>query len=68
MGPTKKRAKHNEERLGAAGLKPIQLWIPDPQTPGFAEECRRQSMSILNDPAEMGDLERLVDIAGWGGE
>jgi len=68
MQPTKQRVKTHRERLRAAGLKPVQLWIPDPQASGFAEECLRQSMAILNDPAEVRDLELLAEIADWGVE
>ena len=26
-----------------AGLRLVQLWVPDTRAPDFAEECRRQS-------------------------
>ena len=29
-----------------AGLRPVQLWVPDTRDPEFAEECRRQSRLI----------------------
>lgn len=28
--------------MRAAGLRPIQIWVPDTRAPGFEEECRRQ--------------------------
>jgi len=64
----KQRVQSHRNRLRAAGLKPIQLWVPDPKTPGFAAECRRQSLIIQNDPAEMHDLEMMAEIADWGEE
>lgn len=66
--PVKHRVQSHRKRLRAAGLKPIQIWVPDPNAPGFAAECRRQSMIIQNDPKEMLDLELLADIADWGDE
>jgi hypothetical protein len=62
----KQRVQSHRNRLRAAGLKPIQLWVPDTQKPGFAAECRRQSLIIQSDPTEMHDLEVLAEIADWG--
>ncbi len=64
----KNRVKSHRDRLRAAGLKPIQMWVPDPKATGFAAECRRQSLIIQNDPAEMDDLQILAEIADWGEE
>lgn len=64
----KHRVQSHRNRLRAAGLKPIQIWVPDPQSPGFAAECRRQSLSIQGDQAEMNDLEMLAELADWGEE
>jgi hypothetical protein len=66
--PVKHRVQSHRARLRAAGLKPIQIWVPDPKAPGFAAECRRQSLIIQNDPTEMQDLELFADIADWGDE
>ena len=30
-------------RMRKAGLRPIQIWVPDTRGAGFAAECRRQS-------------------------
>ncbi len=37
------RVERRRAKLRAAGLRPIQIWVPDTRAPGFAEECRRQS-------------------------
>lgn len=55
-------------QLRTVGLRPIQIWIPDTHRPGFAEECQRQSLSLLGDPQEreMADwLEKAADTEGW---
>ena len=64
----KDRVNNHRTRLRDSGLKPVQLWVPDPKAPGFLAECRRQSQLIQNDPAERRDLELLVEIADWGEE
>jgi hypothetical protein len=56
------------ERMRAKGFRAIQLWVPDTRSPEFAEECRRQSLLVANDPAEqqlMEELEALQDDTGW---
>ncbi len=32
-------------RMRKAGLRLIQLWVPDTRAAGFAAECRRQSQA-----------------------
>ena len=66
--PTRERVQTHRNRLRAAGLKPVQIWVPDPMAPGFADECRRQSLMIQNDLTEMHDLEMLAHIADWSEE
>jgi hypothetical protein len=43
MTATSERVQQHRQRLRRAGLRPTQLWVPDTRSPGFAEECRRQS-------------------------
>jgi len=60
--------KNYREKLHAAGLRPLQIWVPDTRRPGFAEECRRQSLSLRDDPAEReiaAWVENAADIEGW---
>ena len=64
----RERVQKHRDRLRAAGLKPIQLWVPDPKALGFTAECRRQSLMIQSDPAERFDLEMLAEIADWSEE
>ena len=54
--------------LRAAGFRPVQIWVPDVRRPGFATECRRQSMLLHGDPAEAETLEwveTVTDMDGW---
>ena len=41
--PVSERVRKRRDGLRAAGLRPIQIWVPDTRRPGFAEACRRQS-------------------------
>ena len=40
------------QRMRAAGLRPVQIWVPDTRAPDFAEKCRRQARAVAaSDPA-----------------
>ena len=38
--------QRRRDKLKAAGLRPVQIWVPDIRSPGFGEECARQSRMI----------------------
>lgn len=62
------RVQRHRERLRAAGLRPVQLWVPDTSRPEFVDECRRQSLLLHHDPSERETLEWLEAVAdrdGW---
>ena len=62
------RVEQYRERLRAQGLRPVQIWVPDTRREGFAEECRRQSRLLRDDPFEhemSGWLEESADTEGW---
>ncbi|MDD3577216.1 antitoxin MazE family protein [Halothiobacillus sp.] len=64
------RVQKRRAALRRAGLRPVQIWVPDTRRPDFAEECRRQSQLVaqsdLSDPG-MDRLmdEALADLDGW---
>ena len=64
----KERVNSHRDRLRRSGFKPVQIWVPDTKAPGFAAECRRQSLVIGSDTAEMRDLDLLAAITDWGNE
>ena len=66
--PPQENIRRYRERMRVKGFRAIQLWVPDTRSPQFAEECRRQSLLVADDPAEqilMEELEALQDDAGW---
>ena len=67
-GAISKVARHRE-RMRAAGLRPIQFWVPDTRTPEFAAEVRSQCKELQGDPAEADVLlfteEAAAHIEGW---
>jgi hypothetical protein len=65
MKPIKvaERMRGYRARKQAAGLRLIQLWVPDTRSPRFAAECRRQCRLLKGDAAEAGALE-FIERAG----
>jgi Antitoxin MazE-like len=63
-----KRVHRHRTNLRAAGLRPVQIWVPDTRRRGFAEECRRQSRLLRDDRHDAETLtwlEAVADTEGW---
>jgi hypothetical protein len=58
------RVRKRRESLRSAGLRPIQIWVPDTRRPGFSDECRRQSRIIAEADRADADLMRFLDGVG----
>ena len=64
------RVQKRREALRAAGLRPVQIWVPDTRRPGFEAECRRQAILVAQSDrsdAALNDFmdAALDDVEGW---
>lgn len=64
------RVQKHRDALRAAGLRPVQIWVPDTRLPGFAKVCRAQSRRAAKADAADGHLQGVMDAAladldGW---
>jgi hypothetical protein len=57
------RVQKRRIALRAAGLRPVQIWVPDTRRPGFADECRRQARVVAAADAADPDLDVFLDAA-----
>ena len=57
------RVQKRREALRAAGMRPVQMWLPDTRRSGFVEECARQSRLLAAAEAKDGDLNGFLDAA-----
>lgn len=64
------RVQKHRNALRMAGLRPVQIWVPDTRRPDFADECHRQSRLVAQ--ADGADVslqhfmdEALADVDGW---
>lgn len=61
--PVSQRVRKRRDALRAAGLRPVQIWVPDTRRPDFADECRRQARLVAVNDAADRDLEGFLDAA-----
>jgi hypothetical protein len=65
---TAQRVQKHRDALRAAGMRQVQIWVPDTRQEGFALECRRQSRLLradLHEAETLHCLEAVADTDGW---
>lgn len=60
---TSERVQKHRTALRESGLRPVQIWVPDTRRPGFAQECRRQSLLLQGDAQERETADWLLAAA-----
>jgi hypothetical protein len=60
-----RRVQKHRQSLRAAGLRPIQIWVPDVRSKNFAVQARRQSLAIARSAQEQDDLAFIESMADW---
>ena len=68
-GSSADRVRRRREKMRAAGLRPLQIWVTDTRAEGFADECARQAQLIRDvETLENGrdeDWFSVSDKTGW---
>lgn len=64
------RTRRRREKLRQAGLRPVQIWVADARSPGFAAECARQAALIRDAETSASRAEddawfETSDKTGW---
>ena len=60
---TIERVQKRRSALRMAGLRPVQIWVPDTRRPDFAAECKRQSQLVSQADSADTDLLDFMDGA-----
>ena len=68
--PVAVRVQKRRDALRSAGLRPVQIWVPDTRRPDFAVECKRQSRLASKADKEDAEMQEfmdavLSDVDGW---
>lgn len=61
--PVALRVQKRRAALRMAGLRPVQIWVPDTRRPDFAQECKRQSHVVSQADRADVDVLRFMDEA-----
>jgi hypothetical protein len=59
--------RKHREKMKAAGLKPVTIWVPDVNSPDFKARVAREIELINASADEKAILEELsnIEIEGW---
>lgn len=67
--PANRNVQRYRDRMRRAGLRLVQLWVPDTRARGFAAECRRQSRTAAKhrraESQMLTWIEETGDTTGW---
>jgi hypothetical protein len=64
-GSTAAKVRAHRARLREAGLRPVQIWVPDVRSPQFAREAHRQSRAVARSPFAADDQAFVDAVAEW---
>ena len=63
------KVARSRERMRAAGLRPVQFWVPDTRSQSYADALRLQWLALKEVPAETDVLGMTTEavglIEGW---
>jgi len=63
MAHVNSRVQKHRDALRMAGLRPVQIWVPDTRRPNFAGECRRQTRLAAQADKADADMQHFMDEA-----
>lgn len=61
--PSRDKVRAHRKRLREQGLRPIQIWVPDMRSPGFARQAHRQSAAVARSRYARRDQEFIDAIS-----
>jgi hypothetical protein len=59
------KVRAHRAKLRKMGLRPVQIWIPDVNSPEFIREAHRQSLAVANSPYAAHDQAFVDAITQW---
>ena len=58
----RRRTTRYRERMRAAGLRPLQIWVPDTSAPSFTRKLRLQVARLRGKPEERAAFDFIESI------
>lgn len=65
---SKEKVRKHRAQLRRKGLRPIQIWVPDVQSPAFKAQAHRQSQAVSRSVHAHADQDFIDQISEWDNE
>ena len=65
---TRDKVRAHRTRLRKAGLRPVQIWVPDVRSKAFTRAAHRQSLAVAESPHAKQDQAFVDAISAWDAE
>jgi hypothetical protein len=65
---SREKVREHRQRLRTQGLRPVQFWVPDVNSPAFKAEAHRQSLAVAMSEQERDDQAFIDSISDWPGD
>ena len=62
------KVRAHRTRLREAGLRPVQIWVPDVRSTSFAQAAHRQSLAVTKSSHAERDQAFVDAISAWNEE
>lgn len=62
---SREKVQAHRRRLRKQRLRPVQIWVPDVRSRGFAAEAHRQSLLVAGSRQERADQKFVDAISEW---
>ena len=59
------KVRAHRTRLRKAGLRPVQIWVPDVRSKSFAQAAHRQSLAVAESPHARRDQAFVDAVSAW---
>jgi hypothetical protein len=62
------RVAKRRAALRRAGLRPVQIWVPEMRNPAYVADLKRRCLALRDDPQEkeiLDWIEAVSDFSGW---
>ena len=65
---SREKVRAHRTRLRKAGLRPVQIWVPDVRSTSFAQAAHRQSLAVAKSSHAKRDQSFVDAISAWNEE
>jgi hypothetical protein len=62
---SREKVSAHRTRLRKAGLRPVQIWVPDVRSRSFARAAHRQSLAVAKSPHAKRDQALVDAVSAW---